>query len=334
MKILKFLFPALLLMLMSQPMAMAKKPVPAEKPFAQAAIGDIQIHETDYEDTLIKIARDHNLGFVELRAANPGVDPWLPGEDVDIILPTMHLLPDAPREGIVINLPEMRLYAFIEDGDAPITHPLGVGRVGLSTPLGTTTVTRKTIGPTWRPTARMRSEDPNLPAAIGPGSDNPMGTHALYLGWPAYAIHGTNRPFGIGRRVSSGCVRLYPEDIVTFYDKIPVGMKVRVVDQPVKAAWVGDDLYVEAHPALSQADDMESNGFVSSYEFTESDLAVLMKAAGEAHDLIDWPLVREAVRLRQGIPVVVATRPFVDNYEPEEKNEDQDAVADRIADPS
>lgn len=287
----------------------AAGPVPSEKPFAKAYIGEIQTYMTVYEDTLVNLARAHDLGFVELRAANPGVDPWLPGADVQIVLPTMHLLPDAPRDGIVINLPEMRLYAFVNGGDEPITHPIGVSRTGMVTPQGKTSIVRKTIGPTWRPTARMREEDPSLPAAIGPGSDNPLGTHALYLGWPEYAIHGTNRPFGIGRRVSSGCIRLYPEDIVTLYDFIPVGSNVRVIDQPVKAAWVGDDLYLEAHPALSQADDMEANGFVSSYEFSEADLGVLMKEAGEYHGLIDWPLVRDVIRRRQGIPVIVASKP-------------------------
>ncbi len=284
-------------------------PMPASKPFAQAYVGDIIVHEAVYEDTLVKLARDHGLGFVELRAANPGIDPWLPGAGTKIMLPTRHLLPDAPREGIVINLPEMRLYAFVEPGKPPVTHPLGVGRVGLNTPLGTTTVTRKAIGPTWRPTARMRQEDPSLPASIGPGSDNPLGTHALYLGWPQYAIHGTNRPFGIGRRVSSGCIRLYPEDIVTFYDLIDVGTKVRVIDQPVKAAWVGNELWLEAHPSLDQADAMEQSGMVDSYEFSARDMGILMDTAGAHADAIEWPVVRDVIRKRQGIPVIVARIP-------------------------
>ncbi len=273
------------------------------------AVGELKTHVTVYEDTLVQIARKYNLGFIELRAANQGIDPWMPGADVELALPTMHIIPDAPREGIVINLPEMRLYAYVTPGEPPVTHPIGVGRVGLSTPVGRTTVARKKIGPVWRPTDRMREEDPKLPEQIGPGSDNPMGTHALYLGWPEYAVHGTNKPFGIGRRSSSGCIRLYPEDIVTLFDQVEEGTPVTVVDQPVKVAWVGDNLYMEAHTSLAQADLMEQEGMVDSYEFTGNDMARLMAEAGEFAGYIDWPSVRRVVRERKGFPEIVATRP-------------------------
>ena len=289
--------------------AYAAKPVPVAKPYDKSYVGKMDTLTTVYEDTLVKIARDHNLGFNELRAANPGVDPWLPGAGVKLVLPSMHLLPQAPREGIVINLPEQRFYYFRTPGKPPITHPIGVGREGLATPTGKTKVVRKVIGPTWRPTPRMRSEDPKLPESIGPGPDNPMGTHAMYLGWPEYAMHGTNKPYGIGRRVSSGCIRLYPEDIVSMYDIVPVGTPVTVVDQPIKVGWVGDDLYMEAHPSLAQADDMEQTGSVASYEFTSKDMSILMHEAGPYAKRIDWPLVRKIVRLREGFPVIIATKP-------------------------
>lgn len=281
---------------------------PAAARYDKPYVGEISLYKAKYEDTMVQIARDHNLGFNELRAANPDLDPWIPGAGAEVLLPSMHILPDAPQDGVVINLPEQRLYYYYVPGDAPITHPIGVGREGLATPLGTTRVMRKKIGPIWRPTPRMRSEDPTLPEQVGPGPDNPMGTHAMYLGWPEYAMHGTNKPYGIGRRSSSGCIRLYPEDIITMFKIVDEGTKVTVVDQPVKAAWIGDDLYLEAHASQAQAERVEQDGKVGSYEFSAADLAVLMRAAGAEADLIDWPAVRKAVRERHGVPVVVAHR--------------------------
>jgi len=284
---------------------LAVSPVRAE---GLTSVGEPQTYKTVYEDTLVQIARKYNLGFIELRAANQGIDPWIPGADVELTLPTMHLLPKTTHEGVVINLPEMRLYAYTVPGEV-ITHPIGVGRTGLSTPVGKTTIMRKKIGPVWRPTDRMREEDPKLPEQIGPGLDNPMGTHALYLGWPEYAVHGTNKPFGIGRRSSSGCIRLYPEDIVTLFDQVNEGTPVTVVDQPIKVAWVGNDLYMEAHTTLAQADLMEQEGVIEGYDFTDADMAMLMSEAGEYKDHIDWAKVRRLVRERKGVPEVVASKP-------------------------
>ncbi|HIF25729.1 MAG TPA: L,D-transpeptidase [Micavibrio sp.] len=283
-------------------------PMSTPKPYDLPYVGDMKTHITNYEDTLVKIARDNNLGFIELRSVNPDIDPWMPGDNTKLTLPTRHLLPDAPYEGIVINLPEMRLYAFQKDGSPPITHPIGVGRDGLSTPQGTTKVVRKMIGPSWRPTARMRAEKPELPAVVTPGPDNPLGTHALYLGWPEYLIHGTNRPFGIGRRVSSGCIRMYPEDIVTFYDEIDVNTEVRIVNQPIKAAWIDDVLYLEAHTSMDQADTMEQHGIVDTYEMTDGDMDILLKTAGKDAGALDWHKVREVIRERAGVPIAVAER--------------------------
>lgn len=280
----------------------------AEGSYDKSYVGEMQRYTTKYEDTFVDLARKHDLGFVELRAANPFVDPWMPGEGVELILPARHLFPDAPKDGIVINLPEMRLYAFVHGDKPPTTHAIGVGRVGLETPLGTTKVRAKAIGPSWRPTQRMRSEDPSLPAVIKPGADNPLGTHALYLDWPAYAIHGTNRPFGIGRRVSSGCIRVYPEKIVTLFDKIDVGTKVTVVNQPVKAGWIGDQLYLEVNPTLDQSSRVEEEGGYSDYLLSEKDMAILLKAAGDKKANINWQRVRDVVRKREGYPIVIASR--------------------------
>lgn len=279
------------------------------KPFRGPAIGEMKEYTTKYEDTLVQLSRDNNIGFVEMRAANPDVDPWLPGAGVHIILPTMYILPDAPRRGIVINLPEMRLYYYGKPEQPPVSHPLGIGREGLSTPMGTTTIVSKIEGPVWRPTDRMRKEDPKLPVSVPPGPDNPLGTHAMYLGWPEYRIHGTNKPFGIGRRSSSGCIRMYPEDIASLYPEVPVGTPVTVIDQPVKAAWIGTDFYVEAHPSIAQANAIEENGGMPAYELSDDDMKEILKAAGEDAQHLDWPKIRDVIRARNGYPVIVGKRP-------------------------
>lgn len=270
------------------------------------SIGKIETIKAKFEDTLLELGREHNLGYVEIVAANPGVDPWLPGEDTEIILPKQHLLPSAPQQGIVINVAEMRLYDYT-DGDIK-TYPIGIGRDGLSTPLGETTIVRKMEGPTWRPTPRMRKEKPELPAVVPPGEDNPLGTHALYLGWPQYLIHGTHKPLGVGRRVSSGCIRMYPEDIITVFSEIPVGTKVTVVKEPIKFAWIDDMLYMEAHAEDELADSYESIGTIKEYRVPETLFTDVTKVAGDEKDRLDWAKIREAVKSRNGLPIAILTK--------------------------
>lgn len=275
--------------------------------FAGSYIGEVTHYKTAYEDTMVQIARKNDVGFVELRAANPAVDPWLPGKDVDMVIPTMHILPDAPHKGVVINLPEMRLFQFPSSG-TPNSYPIGIGREGLLTPIGQTFVRAKKEGPTWRPTPRMRLDDPTLPELVPPGPDNPMGTHVLYLGWAEYGIHGTNKPYGIGRRSSSGCIRMYPEDIVRLYTAVPENAMVTVVNQPVKATWIEGRLYIEAHPTIAQADRMELEGGLPTYDMSDDDMKLIMKHAGVHASEIDWPLVRTVIRERKGYPIPVTDR--------------------------
>lgn len=274
--------------------------------YDQNYIGEMETHKTVYEDTLVHLARDHGLGFIELRAANPTLDVWIPGADKEVVLPKRHLLPQAEREGLVINLPEMRVYAFLNGDDAPYTYPIGIGREGLDTPTGKTTVTRKKDGPTWRPTPRMREEDPTLPVSVPPGGDNPLGTHALYLGWPAFLIHGTTKPYGIGRRVSSGCMRMYPEDIIKLFEQVPVGTKVNVVNQPIKVAWIDNELYMEAHPDLEQALKMDEGTVFKHEGLSDEDMVRIVDVAGQYHDRLNWPRIRMAARERLGYPIRIA----------------------------
>lgn len=231
-------------------------------------IGQVQVVVIGEHDTLSDVARRFNLGYDEIVRANPGVDPWLPGVGREIVLPTQFVLPDAPREGVVINLAQLRVFYFpkAKKGEPRqvITHPIGIGKVGWETPVGTTKVTAKVKNPTWYPPASVRKEhreagDP-LPAKVPPGPDNPLGAHMMRLGWPSYLMHGTNKPYGVGLRSSHGCIRFYPEDIAELFDKIPIGAQVTVVNQPFVFGWRGADLYVQAFPIMEDDDREHPSG--------------------------------------------------------------------------
>jgi L,D-transpeptidase ErfK/SrfK len=249
-------------------------------------------------------------------AANRGVDPWLPGADRRIVLPSFELLPDVPRRGIVINLAEERLFYFPPGGGSVEVYPIGVGVQGRATPIGTTVVVRKEANPAWYPPPSIRVEEPDLPTVVPAGDDNPLGAFALYLGWPAYLIHGTNKPDGVGRDSSHGCIRLYPEDIERLFHEVRGGTGVRVIAQEVKVAWIGDSLYVQVHPNSDQ-----SHEIAVSASFTSTvprDLvARVANAAGAFEELIDWGVVRRAGLERTGIPVPIARLPSGSGTRPE-----------------
>ncbi len=268
---------------------------------ANDLIGTMTLYITSQEETLLEVAEDNNLGFLELVAANQGIDPWLPGDGTIVLLPTAHLLPSDVRDGIVINLADMRLYYFPE-GAAPRSYPIGIGRDGWDTPVGITEIVAKRENPTWVPTATMRAARPDLPDSVGPGPDNPLGLHAMNMGWPHYVIHGTNKPRGIGRRVSSGCIRLYPQDIAELFAAVPIGTPVTVVNEQAKVGRVGDALFLEVHPNLEQADRLEESGRfeLESVPGLHSHIA---SAADGIAAAIDWRLVQRAIDERRGIPI-------------------------------
>ena len=272
-----------------------------------AMIGRVLRYRARHEDTLIHLPRRFNIGYTELRAANPYVDPWLPGEGTEILIPTAHIVPRAARRGLVLNLGDQRLYHFKTDGKTVVSYPVGIGREGWSTPTGRTKVIRKREKPTWYVPKSIRAERPDLPAVVPPGPDNPLGLHALYLGWTAYLLHGTNRPYGIGRRASHGCVRLYPEDIARLYGEVAIGTPVTVVDQPIKIAWVGGDLMLEVHPTQTQADQVEFGGPITQEGTPEIAYRLVTAARGQAKRL-DWSLIRQALRKRSGLPIAVLKR--------------------------
>jgi L,D-transpeptidase ErfK/SrfK len=280
--------------------------------FAPAAADDIVGVQRSYrvgaEDTLYDIALENGLGIVELRAANPGIDPWLPPPGQEIVLPTAHLLPSGPHSGIVINLGDRRLYFFGSQRGEVSSFPIGIGHAATVTPVGATTVIRKRENPTWIPPASIRAEHPSLPAAVPPGPGNPLGKHALDLGWSGYVVHGTNRPYGIGRRVSHGCIRLRADDIEQLFEGVAIGVPVRVVDEPVKVGWSAGELYLEVHPTQDQADQIDETG---AFTFTGyGDLVGrVAAAAGEQAGRVDWQLARRVADQRYGIPVRITRRP-------------------------
>jgi L,D-transpeptidase ErfK/SrfK len=267
-------------------------------------IGQLQRHRVVEGDTLVELARTYGLGYVELVAANPGVDPWLPPSGSELMIPDAHLFPSDVREGLVINVAEQRLYWF--SGERPRTYAIGVARDGWSTPLGRTTVVKKKENPVWFPTHSARADDPALGASVPPGPENPLGTHALYLGWPSYLIHGTNEPYGIGRRVSRGCVRLYPEDIVRLYPEVEVGTVVHVIEQTLKLGIVGGDIVLEAHPTLAQAEALEESGRFDAIPVPASLRRRLVALAGGDAKRIDWKRVESVAMRRRGVPIRVS----------------------------
>lgn len=264
--------------------------------------GAMQTHVVKGEETLLDVARTYDLGFVELMAANPGADPWLPGKGSRVVIPTRLILPDGERRGLVVNLVEMRIFHFSKDGKLLGTWPIGIGRESFSTPRGSTKVVRKQKNPTWYPTEGSRADNPELPAAVPPGEDNPLGDRALYLGWPTYLIHGTNNPWGIGRRVSRGCLRLYPEDIQAVFDSVPIGTPVRVIDTPYKLGWQDGELYLEVHPDREQSDQIEAGKKMASRRIPSLATKIRTKA-GDAVGRIDWRAVAKAEAERLGYPI-------------------------------
>jgi L,D-transpeptidase ErfK/SrfK len=253
-----------------------------------------------FADQFATLAMKYDLGFEELRHANPDVDPWIPGEGARVVLPTQFMLPPGPRTGVVINLPEYRLYYFPKASGTVMTFPIGIGRTGFQTPAATTKIVAKIVNPTWYPTKGHRLEHAEtgdtLPASVPPGPDNPLGHLAIQLTLPGYFLHGTNKPFGVGQRVSHGCVRLYPDDIQSFADAVPIGIEVRIIDAPMKVSWQDGTLWLEAHPPLEGEPDMA--------KMTQ----LVNRAIAGRNIVVDWTRAEEIARTSTGMPGPISTK--------------------------
>lgn len=255
------------------------------------------------EDTLLDIARDFDLGYNQITGANPGVDPWTPKKDSLVLVPSAFLLTeDRVSEGIVVNLAEMRLYYFFSDGgrDYFLTAPIGVGAEGFLTKLGVYKVKSKTANPTWVVPESIKKLEPDLPAEVPPGPDNPLGDYALRLSEMLYAIHGTNKPWGVGRRVSHGCIRMYPEDIAALYFMVPVGTTVHVIYEPIKMGWGQGKCWVQV---FDDFDHQLEDPFpkIKARLFSDDE------AAGGTLE-VDFKTLFDALKAKTGVPTAVARK--------------------------
>jgi len=283
-------------------------------PAREDVVGVLQKTIASADDTLPDIARRFNVGYEEIVRANPGVDPWLPGKDREIILPTRFVLPDAPREGVVINVAAMRLYYFPKRAKGEpqfvVTHPIGIGKVGWQTPEGTTRIVARVKDPVWVPPVSVRKEHlengDELPGKVAAGPDNPLGAYMFRLGWPSYLVHGTNKPYGVGMRSSHGCVRLYPEDIAILFETVPIGTPVRVVNQPFVLGWDHDTLYVQAYGALE--DDKRDWQHGPKSLLRKAGKSPLWQKVRARDRDVDWERARELSQEPRGIPVPVTRR--------------------------
>ena len=273
-------------------------------------VGELITDRLRGEDTLVDMARMHNIGHFEIRAANLQLDPWLPRPGAEVLIPQLHVLPDVEREGIVVNLAERRLYYFTEtwpdrDGAVVSTHPVGVGLLDRATPVAQARVTAKVDNPAWYPNQNTRDwyrreKNEILPAVVPAGPENPLGQHALILDADGLLIHGTHRPAGVGMRVSQGCIRLYPESIASLIGQVPVGTRVRIIDQPARSGWRGEALYLEVDPAGDEPETRHDEGV-----WRDLRAHLENRAAGRAE--VDWDKARAAFERADGVPVVVAS---------------------------
>jgi len=282
--------------------------------------GQIRTTKASREETLLDIARRYDIGQIEILLANPQVDRWLPADGAEVILPSRYIIPPVERKDIVLNLAEMRLYYFPEHvkGEKPriITYPVGIGRMDWLTPLGVSKIVEKKKDPSWTPPQSIRNDrlangDPPLPDVVPPGPDNPLGRHAMRLNITkgSYLIHGTAKPFGVGMRVSAGCVRMYPEDIEALFDKIPIGTQVHIINQPIKVGWMVDSLYVELHPPLEEEEEKYAD-YGQIVMTTISDFLTREshnKNRNIAADIqIDHRILKQAILEKTGIPVLIS----------------------------
>jgi len=279
-------------------------------PANQWLIGQIQETRVHEGETLLDLARRYDVGSTELQDANPGVDPWLPVASQRIVIPSRYLLPRGTREGIVVNLAERRLYYFppaaAETRGVVMTYPLGIGTEGHSLPVTRTRIIEKKVDPAWivpdAILAEHAADGAPLPEVVAPGPDNPLGRYALRLGLPEYLIHGTNQPYGVGQRVSHGCLRMYPEDIEALFPKVAVGTPVAIIDQPYKAGWSGEVLYLEAHPPLAEA------GHTPESDLTPM-VAAIVRVKRYPLDDHAWRAATRIARQATGIPTPIYGRP-------------------------
>lgn len=273
-------------------------PLPPE---TQTLIGEVKTITTSGQDTTASIAKQYGIGFNALSAANP----WIQGDyrfqaGTPLKITTQHVLPNQARTGIVINLPEMRLYFYPENSSVVKTFPIGIGKIGKTIPIQTTSIVRKKKDPIWTPTESIhqfnREQGIILPKVIGPGPDNPLGQYAIYLGIPTYLIHSSPFTESIGKRASFGCIRMFESDIEEeLFPTVKAGVTVAIINQPLKFGWENQSLFMEAHPALDEHTQDSANTLISATQH-------ILQISKSNPTLIDWQLVAYLAKERDGTP--------------------------------
>lgn len=298
------------------------------KASTDSIIGELGSVTVSRENTLLDIAREYGFGYQDLKLLNPTVDTWMPKDGEVVQLPSQFILPNVPRKGLVLNIPEMRLYFFPpvkkNEPTKVITYPLGIGRKGWETPYKQTSIIDKQEHPDWRPPKSILEEHANagdpLPNIVKAGPDNPLGDHALRLGLPSYLIHGTNKPWGIGMRVSHGCIRLYPEDIAELFHKVKVGTSVNIINNPYKIGKADGILYLEVHPPLligikdkygnvAESEDEYDDSIHKASDYANKNftkiVAMIAALTDEDEYIIDWGMTKIVSSEEKGIPVAI-----------------------------
>ncbi len=294
MKSINFLILTIFIFLVPEP-AEGEKIYSCEK--SNTVIGTVKTYRVKAGESLIEIARTFGLGYNEIVDANPAFDPFVPGKDVTVTLPSSWILPHVRTyEGIVINLSELRLYYFFKQKRTfkVMTFPIGIGSEGFDTPVGEFRVFEKIAGPAWYVPESIRKEKPDLPRVMPPGPDNPLGSHALRLSLKTILIHGTNKPWGVGRGVSHGCIRLYPEDIPKLFRLVTIGMRVTIVRQPVKVGITKSKVYVEVH----------KDGETKDGDYYNETISLLMKQ--DLRSNVSTEKLSRAIERKQGMPVDIS----------------------------
>jgi L,D-transpeptidase ErfK/SrfK len=271
-----------------------------------SVVGEVRRTRVQSGESLLEIARAYDIGHDQIVLANPHLNRWVPPPGSEVTIPSQYILPPGRREGIVINLGELRLYFFPPNARVTYTFPISIGDLDWRTPLGTTKVTAKAVNPSWSPPKSIKEEHflegEELPDFV-PGGDpeNPLGHFALRLGIPGYLIHGTNdrRSFGIGMRVSHGCIRLYPENMARLFELVKVGTPVRIIDQSVKVGWLDNALFVEIHRPLELRDEATPPGP------SISDLVDTLHSSITREVSVQTRVLAHAYQLGNGIPTVI-----------------------------
>ncbi len=266
-------------------------------------VGRVYTVTANGDQTLGEIGRQHDIGFYEMVEANPNLSPNHVGSGQQVVIPAKFILPPG-RQGLVINLAELRLYYYPKNSSSVITMPVGIGRQGWQTPKATTTIVQKRTNPSWTPPKSVREYQESyglyLPEVVPPGPDNPLGAYAMRLGLGDYLIHGTNEPWRVGERASAGCIRMFPEDIEALFPQVPIGTKVQIIDQPYMVGWSNGNLYLQAHLPLSE--------YRNTYGDGSGQAVQLVKAAIQGRNVaVNWDAVHQSVAEQNGIPQIITS---------------------------